>query len=413
MENVECEVKSGDKHHSDDISLEFEYMGFVAPPAFTQRQKLEDLPLFLREHGTRVTKLSYTDQGGENYRQLILKYCPNISELKLEFTEYPDEVDDDKSQMLVKWLAALAPGLTRLETVNNVIGLHYLSCMGYIYENFSNKIKFVKTDELKPEELSVLSGYNNKDNPALSLEELIFCDNDFLCSRRVQQSPESLALKPAALTDLVKLKNLTRIDLPFFLNKDKIPRVTTLPLLTQASIRLLSNKRGKVSISPFIENIGIAVANVTELKLCNKDPGLMVLHSILKNCKQLELLDLTDLYINDECNMGIAALAGATLKFKHLSATIHSTYSHEIDLILYLIENVTSLITINIDGICNEEFIDKLTAASIILAEKVQQDVELNLKWSYSAGKKENTKVPKELPSSKPDNLKISVKFSD
>lgn len=124
MENVECEVKSGDKHHSDDISLEFEYMGFVAPPAFTQRQKLEDLPLFLREHGTRVTKLSYTDQGGENYRQLILKYCPNISELKLEFTEYPDEVDDDKSQMLVKWLAASAPGLTRLETVNNVIGLH-------------------------------------------------------------------------------------------------------------------------------------------------------------------------------------------------------------------------------------------------------------------------------------------------
>lgn len=360
-----------------------------------------------------VKKLFYTDQGGENIRQLILKHCPNISEVKLEFTEYPDQVNDAKSQMLVKWLTQLAPGLTRLETINNVIGLHFLSCMGFIYENFSNKIKFVKTDELKPEELSVLSGDNNKNNPALSLEELIYCDNDFLYSKRVQQSAESLALKAASLTDLVKLKNLRRIDLPFLLNKDKISRVTSLPLLTYASIRLLSNRRGKVSTSPFIENIGVALANVTELKLCYLDPGLLVLHSILKNCKQLEKLDLTNFNVNNDYNMGVAALAGVKLTFKQLDATIHSSYSQEINLILYFINNVTNLCTINIHGICDEESMDKLISASICLTEKVQHDVELNLEWSYTASIMENSKIAKELPSGMPANLKISIKFRD
>lgn len=264
----------GDQKRSSDICLEISFQGFEAPPVYKEKHKFTDLPDFLVKYGSQITKLNYTDDAGEKNRQLIIKHCPNISEVKFEFTEYPDQVDDDDSQRLVKFLTALAPGLIRLETINNLIGLHYLSCMGYIYENFSNKIKFVKTDELKEEELSVLSGDNNKNNPALSLEELIYCDNDFLYSKkRNNRSPESLALKPASLTDLVKITNLRRIDLPFFLSKDKIPPVTTpLPLLNYASIRLLSNKRGKVATSPFIENIGIALANITELKLCDLDP---------------------------------------------------------------------------------------------------------------------------------------------
>lgn len=257
-----------------DISLEILFRGFTAPPVYTEVHKFEDLPDFLVKYGSQITKLNYTDDAGENNRQLIIKHCPNISDVVFEFTEYPDQVDDDESQRLVKFLTALAPGLVRLETINNLIGLHYLSCMGYIYENFSNKIKFVKTDELKPEELSVLSGDNNNDNPALSLEELIYCDNDFLYSKkRNSQSPESLALKPASLTDLVKLTNLRRIDLPFLLTKEKIPPITTpLPLLNYASIRLLSTKGGKVATTTFIENIGVALTNVSELKLCDRDP---------------------------------------------------------------------------------------------------------------------------------------------
>lgn len=257
-----------------DISLEIFFQGFKASPVYDTEHNLKELPDFIVQHGARIKNLNYAEDAGESNRQLILEHCPNISEVKFEFTEYPDQVDDDESQRLVKFLAALAPGLTSLETINNLIGLHYLSCMGYIYENFSNKIKFVKTDELKPEELSVLSGDNNKNNPALSLEELIYCDNDFLyCKKRNGQSPESLALKPASLADLMKLTNLRRIDLPFFLSKDKIPPVTApLPLLDYASIRLLSNKRGKVAITPFIENIGKALANVSELKLDGRDP---------------------------------------------------------------------------------------------------------------------------------------------
>lgn len=388
----------------------------MAPPVLTEIQKWNDLQPFLNKHGAHVKKLSYTDEGGETCRQLILKHCPNISEIKLEFTEYPDPVADDKSQIIVKWLTQFAPGLTRLETINNFKGLHFLSCMGYIYENFSNKIKFVKTDELKPEELSVLSGDNNKDNPAVSLEELIYSDNGFLCStcsELIQESAESFALKAESLTDLVKLKNLKRIDLPFFLNKDKIARVTSLPLLTYASIKLFSNKKGKAKKSSFIENIGVALANVTELKLCNVDPGLLVLHSILKNCKRLEKLDLTDFHVQSDYKMGIAALADTKLTFKQLNAKIQSSDSHEIHLILYFIKNVTNLCTININGVCTEEFMDQLISASICSTEKVQHDVELNLKWSYSASKEEKSKVPKEIPSSKPDNLKISIKCCD
>ncbi len=259
---------------SVDVSLEIVFHGFKAPPVFVEKREMKDLPEFLANHGKQVTKLIYSEDAGENNRQLIIKHCHNISEVTFEFTEYPDQVDDDESQRLVKFLTALAPRLTRLETINNLVGLHYLSCMGYIYENFSDKIKFVKTDELKEEELSVLSGDNNKNNPALSLEELIYCDNIFLyCKKRNNQSAESLALKPASLTDLVKLTNLRRIDLPFLLSKDKIPPVTApLPLLNYASIRLLSNKRGKVTTSPFTENIGIALANTIELKLEGVDP---------------------------------------------------------------------------------------------------------------------------------------------
>ncbi|XP_037028046.1 uncharacterized protein LOC119068537 [Bradysia coprophila] len=182
--NEEIDEPDSDQKMSVELSLEIVFQGFKAPPALNEEGVLDDLPRFLAKHGSQITKLNYADDPGEKNRQLILQLCHNISEVTFEFTEYPDQVDDDDSQRLVKFLTALAPGLTRLETINNLIGLHYLSCMGFIYESFNDKIKFVKTDELKPEELSVLSGDNNKDNPALSLEELVYCDNDFLYSTK-------------------------------------------------------------------------------------------------------------------------------------------------------------------------------------------------------------------------------------
>lgn len=271
---MKSDDENGDHETSVGLSLEIQDQGFKAPPVLNDYLKLNDLPEFLAKHGSQITKLIYAEDAGEENRQLILQHCPNISEVSFEFTEYPDMVDDDESQRLVKFLTALAPGLTHLETINNLIGLHYLSCMGFIYENFSNKIKFVKTDELKPEELSVLSGDNNKNNPALSLEELVFCDNVFLYSKkRNSRSAESVALKPSSLTDLVKLTNLRRIKLPFFLSKEKVsPVVAPLPLLDYASIKLFSNKRGKIAASPFTDNIGKALANVRELKLTYADP---------------------------------------------------------------------------------------------------------------------------------------------
>lgn len=65
------------------------------------------------------------------------------------------------------------------------------------------------------------------------------------------------------------------------------------------------------------------------------------------------------------------------------------------------------------DGICSKEIMDRLISANICSTEKVQHDVELNLKWSQSASEKDNSKVPKGVPSHKSGNLKISVKFCD
>lgn len=134
----------------------------------------------------------------------------------------------------------------------------------------------------------------------------------------------------------------------------------------------------------------------------------MVLNSTLKSCNKLEKLDLTDFSVGDDYNMGLATLGDVKLKFKQLDARIRSRYSHEIDLILYLVNNVSSLATINIDGIDNEEFIDKLIAAGISLSEKVEHNVELNLKYCRSKSE-EKGKVPKELSTNKPDNLKIAI----
>jgi len=402
-----------------DITLQVEYNEFKAPPIHFESQKIDDLPAFLVEKGALITKLSYdaedfsSDEGTtEQYRQLILKHCPNISEVKLVFTEYPDMTEDDESQLLVKFLTALAPGLTSLETVNNVIGLHYLSCMGYVYENFSRKIKFLKTDELKPEELSVLGGDNNNDNCAASLEELIFIDNDLLYSNRVQRSVESLALKPKSLADLVKLKNLKRIDLPFLLNKDNVPQpIDPLPFLTYASIRLQRARKGiKPSLSSFVKNIGIALANITELKLSDFDPGLMVLAHIFKTCDKLEKVDLTELYVPDDCSMGLAELEHIELNFKQLDAKIGSSKS--LELLLYLINKVKNLSNINITEIDDEETMNKVIAAGRALAEVVQHEVLLNLKRSRrsssSKQKEEDVKIKKESPI---DNLKVIVSF--
>ncbi|KAG4080176.1 hypothetical protein HA402_008247 [Bradysia odoriphaga] len=401
--NKENDESNGEQKMPVELSLEIVFGGFKALPVLNEERVLDDLPEFLAKHGCQITKLNYTDDAGEKNRQLILQFCPNISEVTFEFTEYPDQVEDDESQRLVKFLTALAPGLTRLETINNLIGLHYLSCMGYIYENFSDKIKFVKTDELKPEELSVLSGDNNKDNPALSLEELVYCDNDFLYStKRNSRSAESLALKPASLTDLVKLTNLRRIDLPFFLSKEKIPPVVApLPLLNYASIRLLSHNRGKVAISSFTENIGKALANVIELKLTYADPGLFVLTSILKNCDKLEKLDLTDYHVPDNYVMGLETLSAIKNSFKQLEATI-SYKSHAMDVILLLMSNTPTLSTINIVDIDCKDDLHKISAAGIALSEKVEHNVEMNLTVRKSA--------EKDLPAGIPDNLKIDVR---
>lgn len=86
--------------------------------------------------------------------------------------------------------------------------------------------------------------------------------------------------------------------------------------------------------------------------------GLMVLNSTLKSCNKLEKLDLTDFSVRDDYNMGLAKLAEVKPKFKQLDASIRCYYSHEIDVILYLIDNVLSLATINIDAIDNKEFMD-------------------------------------------------------
>lgn len=361
-----------------------------------------------------MKKLNYSDEG-ELYNELILQYCTNLNDVTVHFTDQPGTIymvgDDDICEGTIKFLIALAPELARLETVNKMIGLHHLSRMERVYENFSDKIKFLKTDELKPEELSVLAGYNSKDNPALSLEELIFYDNYLLYSERTVETPESIALRPASLIDLIRLKNLRRIDLPFFLNEDKIPRMPSLPRLTYACVRLLSDKKGTLSTSPIIENIGLVLANINELKLCNSDPGLLVLHSILTNCKRLEKLDLSELHVNDDYKIGLATLSGTKPTFKQLNAKIRSSDSHEIDLILYFINNVTSLNMINIEWIPDVKYMQKIIAASTSLAEKVQHDIELNLTWVTI--EEETPNVPKELTSSKSANLKVCVNFRD
>lgn len=122
---------------------------------------------------------------------------------------------------------------------------------------------------------------------------------------------------------------------------------------------------------------------------------------------------MTDFSVGDDYNIGLAKLAGVKPKFKQLDASIRSYYSHEIDLLIYLISNVSSLATINIDGIDKEEFMDKLIAAGISLSEKVQHNVELNLKGCRSGREENKGKVPKELPKNKPDNLKIAINSSD
>lgn len=171
----------------------------------------------------------------------------------------------------MKFLSDLAPRLTRLETINNVVVFHHSACMSSAYENISDKIRFLKTDELRPEELSALSGDIDKVNPAsLSLEELIYCDND-LPSARSRLAPSTLALRPESLTKLAKLTNLRRINLPFYIIREKLSPVAALPLLDYASIKLMSHNRGKVTASPFTENIGKALANVRELQLSNDD----------------------------------------------------------------------------------------------------------------------------------------------
>lgn len=138
-----------------------------------------------------------------------------------------------------------------------------------------------------------------------------------------------------------------------------------------------------------------------------------MLHSTLKNCNQLVKLDLTNFYVGDDYSMGLAKLAGVEPKFKQLDARIQAQYSHEIDLIVHLVNNAPDLATINIDRIDKEEFMDRLIAAGISLSEKVQHNVELNLKWCRSTREENKDKVPKELPTNKPDNLKIVVNYSD
>lgn len=410
------------------ISLEFVYNGFKAPPVYEQEQIFEGLPAFLAVHGSQITKLTYIEQEDmmtttrqKEYRQLITKHCPNMQHVKLAFTEYPSEIYDCDTKSLVEFLVELAPRLTSLETKNNVIGLRLdESCMGLIevYENFSDKIKCVKTDELTSEELFVLAGEYNNENPVLSLEELIYNDNDYLCSKRIRPSPESLALKPAALVNLMHFINLKRIDLPFLLTKEKILPVTSLPRLNYASIRLLTNRKGNLtSTSSFIENIGKFVANAKEIKLCDFDPGLLVLSSIVTNCITLEKLDLTGLIVGKDWNMGIAKLAGITLKFKQLDAKIGfssppSSQPHEFHMILYFLKNVQSLKSINILGINNEDTMDELIAASVSLAEKSRHQIALKLEWSHSSSEKYKSN-PKEPPTRKPDNLTISINCSD
>lgn len=420
---MQTEDKSGQlkrkKKDIGDISLEFVYEGFKAPPIHTEKQELDDLPKFLNEYGAFITNLSYIDpeesfKPHQTYRELILKQCPNINQVKFVFTEYPDEVYEGNSDMLIDFLTALAPRLTILETVNNVIGLHYTCSMNPVYENFSSKIKIVKTDGLKPDELSFLAGENMKDNPALSLEELVYSDNDYLCSRRIRQSPEALALKPASLTDLVKLTNLRRIDLPFLLTKETVPPpITPLPLINFASIRLLSNRKGKPSTSSFINNLGVVLANVKELKLCDFDPGLFVLTGLLKTCKKLEKLDLIDFLVGDDYDVGIARLADIKLTFTQLDAVIgysSKKFSHAFYLVMHLINNVKSLTEINIGDIRDEETMDELIAAIVSSAKMIRHNVDVTLKWTRSSSESKPTKSP---PANKPDNLNIIITSTD
>lgn len=63
----------GDQKASVDISLEILFQGFKAPPVYIKEHKLKDLPDFLLQYGSQITKLNYTDHAGENNRRLIIK----------------------------------------------------------------------------------------------------------------------------------------------------------------------------------------------------------------------------------------------------------------------------------------------------------------------------------------------------
>lgn len=130
----------------------------------------------------------------------------------------------------------------------------------------------------------------------------------------------------------------------------------------------------------------------------------MVLASTLKNCQKLKKLDLTDYLVGNDYKSGLANLADVKPKFTHMEATIHSKYSFEIEVILYLINNASTVATINIDRIDTKEFMDRIVAAGISLSKKVRHNVEMNLKWI------DNT-VTKELPTNMPDNLTVRFHF--
>lgn len=138
-----------------------------------------------------------------------------------------------------------------------------------------------------------------------------------------------------------------------------------------------------------------------------------MLASTLKSCQKLKKLDLTTFHVWNDDRLGLTKLADVKPKFTQLNARIHSQNSPDIDMILCLLNNAPTVAAITIDGIESEEFMDKFVAAGISLSEKVQHNVELNLKWSRSTSNDNKDKVPKELPTNMPGNLTVAVHFSD
>ncbi len=129
--------------------------------------------------------------------------------------------------------------------------------------------------------------------------------------------------------------------------------------------------------------------------------------SILTNGIKLEKLDLNYYNVREDYHLGIAKITAVKPKLKQLDARTHYR-SHEIDVILCLINRVSSLATINVFGIDDADYIDKLIAAGTALSEKVQHNVELNLTVRCALRKEDTDRVPKV-----PGNLKIAVHYSD